>query len=156
PATDKVTTRDVEIDGKKAGKAAIPTWQLAADGRTAYLIQMSDATLLEIDLQSEGAVVKAKDRGKMIAGKGPDCRCGLSIGPDGRVYAVIRVDNETKFGGGFLHHLVRYDPKAARADDLGVLAVRNPDFFDFRPRADGKPPPWSHGFHKLPDGTLTP
>jgi hypothetical protein len=39
---------------------------------------------------------------------------------------------------------------------LGVLAVKNPDYFDFRPRSDGNPPPFSHGFHKLPDGTLTP
>lgn len=37
-----------------------------------------------------------------------------------------------------------------------MLAVKNPDFFPFGGRSDGKPPPWSHGFHKLPDGTLTP
>jgi hypothetical protein len=156
PATDKVTVRDIEVDGKKWAKAPVPTWQLAADGRTAYLILMSDAALIEIDLASEGSVVKARSRGPMIAGKNPDCRCGLNIAPDGRVYAVIRVDNDTKFGTGYLHHLTRFDPKTGKMEDLGVLAVKNPDFFDFGPRSDGKPPPWSHGYHKLPDGTLTP
>ena len=42
---------------------------------------------------------------------------------------------------------------------LGVFAVRNPDFFDFKgPQArnpDGSLRP-RHGFHTLPDGTLTP
>jgi hypothetical protein len=156
PATDKTTTRDIEVDGNKLRIRSVPTWVLAADGRTAYLIQMSDPTLVEIDLLSEGPVVKARSRGKMIDGKGPDCRCGLSIGPDGRLYAVIRINNETKFGSGFLHHLVRYDPKTTTTENLGVLAVKNPDFFAFGKGPDGKAPPWSHGFHKLPDGTLTP
>ena len=40
--------------------------------------------------------------------------------------------------------------------DHGVLGVKNPDWFDFSPGKDGKPKPWSHGFHKLPDGTYTP
>jgi hypothetical protein len=156
PAADNVTQRPVEVEGKKFGKVAIPTWQLAADGRTAYLIQMSDPTLIEIDLYSGGEAVKATSRGKMIAGKNADSRQGLSIAPDGRVYAVVRVDNETKFGAGHLHHLTRYDPKTKKVEDLGVLAVTNPDYFDFRPRSDGEPPPFSHGFHQLPDGTLTP
>ena len=43
-------------------------------------------------------------------------------------------------------------------EDLGVLAVRNPAFFDFsveRKNPDGSLRP-RHGFHTLPDGTLTP
>jgi hypothetical protein len=44
-------------------------------------------------------------------------------------------------------------------DDLGVFAVRNPTFFDFKgPQAknpDGSLRP-RHGYHTLPDGTLTP
>ena len=43
--------------------------------------------------------------------------------------------------------------------DLGVLTISNPDFFDFKdPQAknpDGSLRP-RHGFHTLPDGTLTP
>jgi len=44
-------------------------------------------------------------------------------------------------------------------EDLGVYTIRNPDFFDFKgPQAknsDGALRP-RHGFHTLPDGTLTP
>lgn len=159
PATCKVSVRDIELDGKKyvpSHKPPIPTWKLAADGRTAFVILMSDATLIELDLLSAGDTIKARSLGEMIDGKGPDCRCGLDIGPDGRVYAIIRVNNETKFGAGYLHHLVRYDPQAGKMEDLGVLAVKNPDFFNFNAGPDGKPPAWSHGFHKLPDGTMTP
>jgi hypothetical protein len=36
-------------------------------------------------------------------------------------------------------------------DDLGVLAVKNPDYYDFAAKK-----PWSGGFHRLPDSTLTP
>ncbi|MEX2120528.1 MAG: hypothetical protein WD847_13120 [Pirellulales bacterium] len=42
---------------------------------------------------------------------------------------------------------------------LGVLAVRNPDFFNFAAgpmsNPDGSPRP-VHGYHTLPDGTLAP
>jgi uncharacterized phosphosugar-binding protein len=154
PATGKVRTRPVILDGKawtRGGGGSIPTWQLAADGRTAYLILMNDATLLSIDLASEGETVKATSHGTLIEGEGPDSRCALTIAPDGRVYAVVRIDNKTGFGSGYLHHLVRFDPKTKESTDLGVLAIENPEFFDF---AAGKK--WTHGFHTLPDGTLTP
>jgi hypothetical protein len=72
---------------------------------------------------------------------------------------MVRVDNKTGFGTGYLHHLIRYTPKTGAMKDLGVLAVQNPDFFDFKgPQAtnpDGSLRP-RHGFHTLPDGTLTP
>lgn len=157
PATKRISTRPILLDGREynPGKTPIPTWKLAADGRTAYLILMSDATLVEIDLFSEGDAVRARSHGRMIEGRNPDCRCGLDIGPDGRVYAVIRVDNTTKFGEGYLHHLTRFDPAKRRAEDLGVLTVRNPNYFPFK-RSDGTAPPFSHGMHRLPDGTLTP
>ncbi len=71
----------------------------------------------------------------------------------------MRVDNETGFGRGYLHHLVRFNPRTNRMVDLGVVAVKNPSFFDFQgPQVrnlDGSLRP-RHGFHKLPDGTLTP
>ena len=76
-----------------------------------------------------------------------------------RVYSALRIDNETGVGTGYLHHLVRYDPQTRQMADLGVFAVKNPDFFDFKgPQArnpDGSLRP-RHGFHTLPDGTLTP
>jgi hypothetical protein len=50
-----------------------------------------------------------------------------------------------------LHRLIRYDPKQRKIEDLGVLAVKNPDFYDFAAKK-----PWTHGYHTLPDGTLSP
>jgi len=159
PATEMITVRSVMVDGKRltrAGRSSIPIWQVAADGRTAWMILMNDPTLLEIDLLSEGPHLKAKAHGKMLEGKGPDCRSALDVAPDGRVYAIIRVNNETGFGTHYLHHLTRFDPKTGKMEDLGVLAVKNPDFFDFSPGPDGKKKPWTHGYHTLPDGTMTP
>jgi len=158
PATKKVTQRPIEIGGKpfmRTNESAIPTWNLAADGRTAWLILMNDATLISIDLASKGRKAKGTSHGLMLKGERPDSRSALTIAPDGRIYTIIRVENKTGFGEGKLHHLCRYDPKKRRHEDLGVLAVKNPDFFDFKP-ANGKKPPWSHGYHTLPDGTMTP
>jgi hypothetical protein len=154
PSTGVVTTRPILLDGEawtRADNASIPTWQLAADGRTACLILMNDPTLLEIDLLSEGDSVTAVSRGKLIEGENPDSRSALTNPPDGRLYAVVRIDNKTRVGTGYLHHLARFDPATKQSTDLGVLAVENPDFFDF-----GGDKPWTHGYHTLPDGTLTP
>jgi hypothetical protein len=159
PATKKVQVRPIEVDGRRfvrANDAAIPTWVLAPDRRRAYLILMNDPTLIEIDLQGTGTV-RATKRGKMVEGKHPDSRCALDVGPDGRVYAVVRVDNETGYGKGYLHKLARFDPAAGAIEELGALVVENPDYFDFdRKGPDGKRRPWTHGFHRLPDGSLTP
>jgi hypothetical protein len=159
PATEKVTTRPVFLNGENWTRAdgnSIPIWQLDADGRHAWLILMNNPTLLRIDLQSPGEQVLAESRGRMIEGKNFDSRGSLTIHPDGKIYALVRVDNETGFGTGYLHHLVRYDPVAQKHEDLGVLKVSNPDYYNWSPDAEGKPPHHSHGFHRLPDGTLTP
>lgn len=160
PATERSTIRNIMVGDRKltredAAKGPI-VWINTADNKTAYLIRMTDPTLFQIDLMGEGATVAAKDLGGMIEGKGFDSRGSLTVAPDGRVYALIRVNNETGFGAGNLHHLVRYDPKKKKMEDLGVLAVKNKDFFDFGPGPDGKAKPWTHGYHTLPDGTLTP
>jgi hypothetical protein len=150
PATGRVDARDIQIDGEvwtRPNNSSIPTWNLAADGKTAYLILMNDARLVRIDL----GTARATRLGTMVEGKNPDSRCGLSIAPDGRVYAIVRVDNKTGFGGGYLHYLSRYDPATGRIENLGVVAVRNPQYFDFTQKK-----PWTHGFHRLPDDTLTP
>ena len=159
PATEKVTTRPILLGGipwTRAGGNSIPTWQIDPDGRHAWLILMNDPTLLRIDLHSAGDSVSAESRGRMIDGKNPDSRCALTIHPDGKLYALVRTDNESGFGTGYFHHLVRYDPAANRHEDLGVLKVSNPDYYDWSPGPDGKPRHHSHGFHRLPDGTLTP
>ena len=159
PATEKILTRPIVLNGKvwtRAGNESIPIWQLDPDGRHAWLNLMNDPTLLWIDLQSAGDSVLAEDRGLMIEGEKPDCRSALTIHPDGCIYALERIQNNTGFGTGMLHHLVRYDPKTRRHEDLGVLRVENPDYFDWSSGPDGKPKPWTHGFHHLPDGALTP
>jgi hypothetical protein len=166
PAADKVTIRPIDIAGRgrfaRTEGEVVPTWVLAPDAKLAYLILMDDPTLLEIPLGAgaNGEPVKAVSHGKMLEGKGPDSRGALTLHPDGRVYALVRVNNETGFGGPdnlYLHHLVRFDPAAHKMQDLGVLKVQNPDYFDFSPRGpDHQPPPYCNGFHRLPDGALTP
>ena len=165
PATDQVTVDDLLVDGKAFAevvgpKAVHPDWRLAADGRTAYLQLLNDLRLFTVDLGGRaGQAVVARSLGDRVAGQHPDSRGSISIALDGRVYSAVRVDNETGFGKGYLHHLVRYDPRSSQMADLGVLTVKNPDFFDFTaPPAsnpDGSKRP-IHGFHRLPDDTLTP
>ncbi len=141
---------------KPEGKGyAIANWVPAQDKKTAYMTMISFPELYTIDLSGSGKTVKAKNLGKMINGKNPDSRGSLCIHPDGNVYCLWRIDNDTGFGTGYLHHLVRYNIKKNKMEDLGVIAVKNPDFFDFT-ASDGKPKTFTHGFHRLPDGTLTP
>ncbi len=150
PATDKATTAEIVVDGEvwsRPNTSAIPTWQLAADGRTAWIILMNDARLIQLDLHEPA---KARRVGTMVEGSHPDSRCALTIAPDGRVWGMVRVDNKTGFGTGYLHHLSVYDPASGKIADKGVVAVKNPDFYDFAAKK-----PYSHGFHRLPDGTLT-
>ena len=157
PDQNQVTIRPIKVDDKpwtRANNHSIPTWVLTSDKKRAFLILLNDPTLLEIDLVGSSATV---NHGKMIEGKNPDSRCGLDLGADGNVYSVVRTDNETGFGKGYLHHLLRFLPEQGKMEDLGVLKVDNPDFFDWeKTDADGKPQKWTHGFHRLPDETLTP
>jgi len=165
PMTDKVTVDKLLVDGKPfaevVGKAAVhPDWRIAADGQTAYLQLLNDLRMFQVDLSGAvGKAVTATSLGNRIEGKHPDSRGSIALASDGRVYSSIRIDNETKFGSGYLHHLVRYDPKAKKMEDLGVMTVKNPDFFDFK-GTQAKNPDNSlrprHGFHRLPDDTLTP
>ncbi len=160
PAAGTVQVRPIEVNGvvwTRANASAIPTWVLAADRKHAYLILLNDPMLLEIELVENTPAARAVSHGKMIDGRTPDCRCGMDLGPDGNVYAVVRIDNQTGFGTGYLHHLTRFNPSSKSIEDLGVITVQNPDFFDWNALgSDGKPLPWTHGFHRLPDGTLTP
>ena len=154
PATDKVSLRDITLGSRKLTQEDFlkvpPTWILNADKTSAYFVRMTDPALWSINLAGNGPTT-ARELCRLIEGKGYDSRCALTLGPDGRVYSVFRVDNTTGFGGGYLHHLLRYSPKNNQTEDLGVLAVKNPDYYDFKAKK-----PWSHGFHNLPDGTLTP
>ena len=156
PATDVVTVRPLDIDGEggrlgEKGQGTVPTWVLAADGHTAYLVRMSEATLFEIDLSQTGDVVRAVSRGKLHPGSEPDSRCALSFGPDGRLYAAVLAGNDTGWGENRLHYLVRYDPATQQHENLGVIVVKNPEFMDWAV-ANGRA---HHGYTTLPDGTLT-
>jgi hypothetical protein len=165
PATDRVTTDTLLVEGKPfaeylGANRVHPDWRITPDGQTAYLQLLDDLRMFRVDLSGPaGQPVIAKNLGDRIRGKGPDSRGSISIGPDGRVYSSVRVDNETGFGSGYLHHLIRHDPASGAMDDLGVYAVTNPRFFDFaagpRKNPDGSARP-VHGYHTLPDGTLTP
>ncbi|MCM8817399.1 MAG: hypothetical protein NC913_07830 [Candidatus Omnitrophica bacterium] len=160
PSTDKVIVRSITINGKKFNKPdgkgyAIVNWVLAQDKKTAYVTMISFPELYKIELSGSGKILKAVNLGKMINGKNPDSRGSLCLHPDGNIYCLWRIDNDTGFGTGYLHHLVRYNTKKNKMEALGVIAVENPDYFEFT-TADGKPKPFTHGFHKLPDGTLTP
>ena len=139
PATDKVTVRPIEVDGKPfaPGKSFIPVWILSADARKAYLVLRADPTLIQIDLLEQGAAAKAHSYGRMIEGKAFECKAAMAMSPDGRVYAFIFADGRS--------HLARFDPKTGRSEDLGVVVVENPDFL--------KGLSGTHGFAKLPDGS---
>ncbi len=160
PATGSTTIDELLVDGKPFREVVGPgvtsqNWRLAADGRTAYLQMYSDLRLFQINLGGRaGSPVRGQSVGNRVEGKNPDSRGSISIGPDGNVYSVVRVDNQTGFGTGYLHHLVRYNPRAKKMEEMGVFAVKNPDFF-LVPGADFPGPPY-YGYHSLPDGTLTP
>ncbi len=160
PKTHQLELLELVSDGQPVGRVddnlGPACWAITTDGKTAYLVRMSDSTLFRIDLAAEGRKIPVADLGRMIAGKGFDSRGSLIVGHDGKVYALYRVDNDTGFGKGYLHHLVSYDPQSRQMRDHGVLGVKNPDWFDFSPGPNGRPKPWTHGFHKLPDGTYTP
>lgn len=159
PQTRQIEYLTLASDGQPVGRAddqlGPACWAKTADSAAAYLIRMSDSRLFRLDLNAAGPRVPVADLGRLLPGKGFDSRGSLIVGHDGLVYVLIRVENETGFGTGYLHHLVSYDPRSAKARDHGVLAVRNKDWFEFKDK-NGKPKPWSHGFHTLPDGTITP
>lgn len=166
PKTDKVTVDPLRVDGKPFAEVigtnrVHPDWRITPDGKTAYVQVLNDLRMFRVDLSGkEGKPVVATSLGDRLAGVHPDSRGSISIGPDGRVYSAIRVDNKTGFGAGYLHHLIRHDPKKKNAmEDLGVFTVSNPGFFDFKgtqaKNPDGSLRP-RHGYHTLPDGTLTP
>lgn len=55
---------------------------------------------LGLPLPIESKPVVATSLGDRIAGGHPDARGSISLGPDGRVYAAVRVDNKPGFGTG--------------------------------------------------------
>lgn len=164
PDTSNMLVRPIYADGQlfsRTNSSAIPTWNLRPDRTKAYLILMNDPRLLEIDLLSTGSVVTAHYLGKMVEGTQPDSRCALSVAPDGKVFAVVKVRNTTGFVSTakiehWLHRLVFYDPRDGTIHDLGALAVQNSDWYTFTsgsPNTEGWP---TSGFEQLPDNVIVP
>lgn len=152
PDTDTLRARPMMLDGQRfEAPGGPPTWVTCPEGVNAYLVYMTAPTLYRLDLTTDADVIELDALGRAVDAERTDSRCALSIGPDGNVYVAMRRPNDTGFGAGHLHHLVRYDPKAGTMTDLGVLAVENPDFFDFEGATTR-----SDGFRTLPDGTFAP
>src|SRR5262245_40485636 len=132
---------ELASNGKPVGtaddKLGPACWALAADAKTAYLIRMSDSRRFRNDLAARGPKAPVADAGRMLEGKNFDSRGSLIVGHDGKVYALMRIDNETKFGTGYLHHLMSHDPLTGKMRDHGVLGLKNSDWFDFSPGKDG-------------------
>jgi len=162
PATNKLSTQPILVNGKPIGKPDgggwIPNWAITPDKKTAYLIRMSHPEIFKLDLSGDmDKPITATMVGLAIDDPQSDSRSCISYGPDGKVYTAIAVVNKNKVGTPYqLTHVTRYDPQNGKMDDLGVLTVQNPDFFNFKADATGKTPPFSHGYGTLPDGTLTP
>ena len=162
PDTNKLTTQPILLDGERltrtrADTHTLPLWHIADDGKTAYMTIMNQAKLYRIDLGGEvTGPVTMTTVGTLVEGPKPDSRCALTIAPDGRVFAIVTVDNDTGFGARRLAKLAVYDPGTGECRELGVLAVKNPDFYAFDSGPDGKLPGHMRGFQTLPDDTLVP
>jgi sugar lactone lactonase YvrE len=159
PKADKLERLKQTIDGKPpaadshlADKDGHPiNWDAAPDGKTLYAVAMSTNQLYAYDLTARGGTLPGKALGPLVPGaKSTDCRA-LCVGPKGTVWAAVTAN--TKLGDSVLH-LVSYRPgdKAPRCH--GPVAIRNPNYTEFKSK-DGKELPWHHGIRKLPDGTTT-
>ncbi len=167
PATDRVTVRPIQDqpDGLLAQQHKKHAFHgiMADDGRTAIIQSLSDPSLYEMRLTGMPSPVPLTDLGRMLDVDRCDSRTSICPGPDGAVYRVMGIRNTTGFGGGSLHHVARYRPETKTMENLGVLTVKNPDFYGLPLDAGGATDPetgekrrWTHGFHRLPDGTLAP
>jgi hypothetical protein len=159
PTTGKVTVRDLALDGRKwlrlSRDGDLPEWSLAPDGHIAWLVRLGNATVISIDLLTQGETVPALSRGKLLEDEGIDIRCGLTFHPDGCIYSICVVANNTGFGSARLEKLARFNLKTCKSEDLGVVTISNPEFYDKAVMLpNGTKKNWSHGFVELPDKTL--
>ena len=158
PATGKLERLKQTIDGQPPAKEShlidpeshAINWDIAPDGKTLYALPMSTNQLYRYDLTATGDTLPGKSLGTLIPGaKSTDCRA-MCVGPSGQVWASVT----QAIDGISQHHLVRYRPGEAAPRDLGPIAIRNPDFTEFKDAA-GKELPFHAGFLKRPDGITT-
>jgi len=164
PKSDRLTVRDVLVGGEPFDPVGdtiihhrLTSWVMEPDGQWAYLLMLSDPTLYRIRLAGGSKTTIGHDLGEMLpSDRSTSSYSSLTLHPDGNVYALMVTpdpDGRTKRN---LNVLVRYEPETKTMRTLGSLAIRNKDYFDFRPLPDGTPKPWSNGVETLPDGTLVP
>ncbi len=158
PATGKLDRLKQTINGQPPAKEshlADPeshpiNWDISPDGKTLYSLPMSTNHLYAYDLTAAGDTLAGRDLGLLIPdAKGTDCR-GMCCGPSGTVWASVT----QVIDGSNQQHLVRFRPSDPSPRDLGPVAVRNPDFTDFKDAA-GKDLPFHAGFFSRPDGIFT-
>jgi len=160
PRTDKLERLRQTIDGQpptadmrltmSSARHDPINWDISPDGKTLYAQPMNVNSLFAYDLTGEGDVLRGRYFGELIHGaKSVDCRA-MCVGPSGIVWCAI-----TEIVDGMnLLHLVRYAPGDKAPVDLGPVAIRNPDFTEFKDN-EGKLLPFHDGFLKHPDGVTT-
>ncbi len=160
PVADKLERLTQTIDGQPSTAPSLLAhpdshpinWDVSPDRKTLWSVAMSGNQLYSYDLTGEGSTLAGKSHGPLIAAaKATDCRA-LCAGPDGTVWMGI---NATFDGRGQFLHLVSYKPGTAACLDHGPIAIKNPDYTEFKD-ATGKDLPWHHGVHRLADGTMLP
>lgn len=127
-------------------------WDISPDKKTLWAVAMSGNQLYSYDLTGDGMTLAGKSHGPLIASAmSTDCRA-LCVGPDSTIWMGVAATFEKR--GQFLH-LVSYKPGAAACVDHGPIAIKNPDYTEFKD-ASGKDLPWHHGVYRHADGTLLP
>lgn len=159
PTSGKLDRLKQTIDGQPttmethlADPEAHPiNWDISPDGKTLYSLPMSTNQLFRYDLTTQGDTLSGKSLGSLIPSEKEvtDCR-GMCCGPSGTVWATVT----HAVNGIQQQHLVRYRPGDAAPRDLGPIAVRNPDFTEFKDDS-GKDLPFHAGFGMAADGTFT-
>lgn len=159
PRSDKLERLKQTIDGKpptKESNLALPethpiNWDIAPDGKTLFALPMSTNQLYSYDLTAEGDTLPGRSLGELIPdAKATDCRA-MCVGPKGDVWAGV---TEIHPAVGNLVHLVEFCTCDTGPRDLGAVAIRNPDYTEFKDKS-GKELPFHHGITKLANGKTT-
>jgi hypothetical protein len=173
PKTDKLERLTQTIDGKplpkltvediKGNKSLTPqallahphghpvNWDISPDGKTLYSVAMSGNQLFRYDLTGDAIALSGQSVGPLVPGAAStDCRA-LCVGPKGTVWAAVTAP---RGNDASIQHLTSYQPGDKSPVCHGPVAIKNPDYTEFKDQA-GKPLPWHHGIRKLADGTTT-
>jgi len=159
PKADKLERLKQTIDGSPPSKESLLAhpqshpinWDASPDGKTLYSVAMSGNQLYSYDLTGDGPTLAGKALGPLIPGaKSTDCRA-LCVGPKGVVWAALTAPLGKDAS---IFQLTSYTPADKAPVCHGPVAIKNPDYTDFKDKA-GKPLPWHHGIRKLGDVTTT-